>query len=145
VAQSYWQDELATAHHFQDGWFKSGDLAECDEDGFYTVIERQENVIHHDIDHDLANVYPRAIEEVLYELQEVSEAAVLAHNGPDGTVDIVAFVVPRRAYCFNEAHLAAWCASRLPTDSRPTRFQVIDHLPRTATGKVLRSELKHLL
>ena len=145
VAQSYWRDEAATAKHFQDGWFKSGDLAERDEDGFFTVIERQENVIHHDIDHDLANVYPRAIEEVLYELQEVSEAAVLARNGPGGTVEIVAFVVPRRPESFNEAQLAAWCASRLPTDSRPTRFQMIDHLPRSATGKVLRGELKHLL
>lgn len=145
VAKGYWQDEATSAVHFQDGWFKSGDLAQRDEDGFFTLIERQENVIHHDIDHDLANIYPRAIEEVLYELQEVSEAAVLPIGLPNGRVEIVAFIVPRRTQTCDPEHLAAWCASRLPTDSRPTQFRMIDKLPRSETGKVLRGELKRLL
>jgi long-chain acyl-CoA synthetase len=145
VASGYWKDPVATATYFQDGWFKSGDLAKADEDGFFYLLDRKENVIHHDIAHDLAEVYPRHIEEVLYELNDVAEAAVTSFTNTDGVVEIVAFIVPRQREPLNAKALAEWCQTRLPPDSRPTQFRRIDKLPRSSTGKVLRRELRALV
>ena len=145
VANGYWQQPELTAQFFKDGWFHTGDLARRDADGFFYLIERQENVIHTHTDDETGDVYPREIEEVLYELQEVAEVAVMAATGNDGQQEIVAFVVPRSDQTLDATNLSQWCQSRLPPDSRPTRFQVISHMPRSATGKVLRGELRGML
>lgn len=83
--------------------------------GFY-LIERQENVIHTHTDDETGDVYPREIEEVLYELQEVAEVAVMAATGNDGQQEIVAFVVPRSDQTLDTTNLSQWCQSRLPPD-----------------------------
>ena len=149
VSSAYWQDEVATAKSFKDGWFCTGDVAQRDTDGFFTLLERQEDVIHSQHAEDTADIYPREIEEVLYELQEVAEVAVTAWRNDAGQQQIVAFVVPRGssggAASIDVAHLTQWCAERLPPSSRPSQFKILTHLPRTPTGKVMRRALRGLL
>jgi long-chain acyl-CoA synthetase len=142
LSQGYWNQPEATAQHFKDGWFSTGDLARRDADGFFYLLERQDNVIHSQIAEDMVDIYPREIEEVLYELQEVSEVAVTAWYNADGAREIVAFIVPRTHAPLDIAHLYQWCQSRLQPDARPTQFQAIEHMPRSPAGKVLRRALR---
>jgi long-chain acyl-CoA synthetase len=161
VSTGYWKNPKATAHWMQDGWFHTGDLAKRDEDGFFYLIERQEDVIHltqHYSDAGVVDIYPREIEEVLYELQEVAEVAVTAWDEADGTSQIVAFIVPRHlpgqaSELFGDTaetgldivRLQNWCKNRLRPEAQPTAFKVITRLPRSPTGKVLRKDLRAMM
>ncbi|MBP6087984.1 MAG: alpha/beta fold hydrolase [Polaromonas sp.] len=157
VSQSYWSNPLATAHAMKDGWFHTGDLAKRDEDGFFYLMEREEDVIHPRLQDDggqtgeeLQDIYPSEIEEVLYELQEVAEVAVTSWREDNGALEIVAFIVPRHTAIgtlepLDIAHLHDWCRSRLRPDARPTQFKILNKLPHSATGKVLRKALRGLM
>ena len=164
VAAGYWQNAELTAKHFRGGWFATGDIARRDEDGFFYLLDRQQDVIHvasEVIVNDTGeaalppesstavtpkteDIYPREIEEVLYELQEIVEAAVVAWTTDAGKLEIVAFIVLRAGAAFDDGKLSAWCAQRLSVGARPTRFKRIEKLPRSPTGKVLRRELRAL-
>ena len=148
VSSAYWQlpkaADPAPALALKAGWFATGDLARRDADGFFYLVERQENVIHGQAADEAADIYPREIEEVLYELQEVSEAAVTSWVNDDGDLEIVAFIVPDSAAALDIARLQQWCLNRLPPESRPTRFVAIERLPRSPTGKLLRRALRDL-
>ena len=135
VFAGYWRREDATRAAFQDGWFRTGDLAVRSEDGYYTLCGRRSDLI---ISGGF-NIYPREIEEFLMEQQEVAEAAVTA--APDrvrGEVP-VAYVVLRQAV--DPEALAERCRAGLASFKVPRRFVVVDKLPRNAMGKVQ----KHLL
>ena len=98
---------------------------------------------------DVADIYPREIEDVLYELQEVAEVAFTAWFDEAGQQQIVAFIVPRQssghAGGLDTVHLHQWCAVRLPPESRPVHFKMLTHLPRTPTGKVMRRAWRGLV
>ncbi|MBM3813738.1 MAG: AMP-binding protein [Acidimicrobiia bacterium] len=133
VFPGYWRDPQATAEAFDDGWFKTGDMATCSDDGYYTLHGRRTDLI---ISGGF-NIYPREIEELLLEQPGVREAAVAAI--PDrirGEVP-VAYV----AGDFDAAHLEAVCRHELASFKLPREFIKVDTLPRTALGKVQ----KHLL
>ena len=135
VFAGYWRREDATRAAFQDGWFRTGDLAVRSEDGYYTLCGRRSDLI---ISGGF-NIYPREIEEFLMEQQEVAEAAVAA--APDrvrGEVP-VAYVVLRQPV--DPEVLAERCRAGLASFKVPRRFVVVDKLPRNAMGKVQ----KHLL
>jgi len=126
-----------------NGWFVSGDLARRDADGFFYLVERQDSVIA--AAGDAPDIYPSAIEDVLYELQEVSEVAVAAWREDAGQQAIVAFIVPSPlGASLDESRLRRWCEERLPPASRPTQFKAITELPRSATGKLLRRKLRDM-
>jgi malonyl-CoA/methylmalonyl-CoA synthetase len=135
VCAGYWKREDATKAAFVDGWFKTGDVAELSDDGYYTLRGRRSDLI---ISAGF-NIYPREIEEFLMEQPEVAEAAVVA--APDrvrGEVP-VAFLVMRGP--FDAGALEARCREKLASFKIPRRFETIDKLPRNALGKVQ----KHLL
>jgi malonyl-CoA/methylmalonyl-CoA synthetase len=135
VCAGYWKREDATHAAFIDGWFKTGDIAEHSQDGYYTLRGRRSDLI---ISAGF-NIYPREIEEFLMEQPEVAEAAVVA--APDrvrGEVP-VAFLVTRGP--FDAGSLEARCREKLASFKVPRRFERIDKLPRNALGKVQ----KHLL
>jgi len=135
VFAGYWRREEATCAAFDDGWFKTGDLAERSPDGYYTLLGRKSDLI---ISGGF-NIYPREIEEFLLEQEEVAEAAVV--GVPDrlrGEVP-VAYIVPRRS--FDAAGLEARCRQKLASFKVPRCFVAVEKLPRTAMGKVQ----KHLL
>jgi malonyl-CoA/methylmalonyl-CoA synthetase len=135
VFPGYWRREEATRAAFVDGWFRTGDMAERSEDGYYTLCGRKSDLI---ISGGF-NIYPREIEEFLQEQDEVAEAAVI--GVPDrvrGEVP-VAYVVLRSA--IDCAVLAERCRARLASFKAPREFIALERLPRNAMGKVQ----KHLL
>jgi len=135
VFAGYWRRPEATTAAFDDGWFKTGDMAECSADGYYTLLGRKSDLI---ISGGF-NIYPREIEEFLLEQPEVAEAAVV--GVPDrlrGEIP-VAYIVPRSP--FEPAALEARCREKLASFKIPRAFVSVDKLPRTALGKVQ----KHLL
>ena len=135
IFAGYWRREEATRAAFDNGWFKTGDMAECSPDGYYTLLGRRSDLI---ISGGF-NIYPREIEDFLLEQPEVAEAAVV--GVPDklrGEIP-VAYVVPRHP--FTAADLDARCRAKLASFKVPRDFVAVDNLPRTALGKVQ----KHLL
>ena len=118
-----------------DGWFRTGDLAERSEDGYYTLCGRKSDLI---ISGGF-NIYPREIEEFLQEQEEVAEAAVVGR--PDairGEVP-VAYVVLKRAV--EGAELERRCREKLASFKVPREFRVVEKLPRNAMGKVVKGML----
>jgi malonyl-CoA/methylmalonyl-CoA synthetase len=136
VFAGYWRNEKATSDAFdQNGFFRTGDIAERSEDGYYTLKGRRSDLI---ISGGF-NIYPREIEEFLLEQEEVSEAAVAAI--PDATRGEVpvAYVVCTKDLDTNQ--LEARCRAALASFKVPRAFIRLDSLPRTALGKIQ----KHLL
>ena len=131
----YWRREEATRAAFVDGWFRTGDLAECAPDGYYTLSGRKSDLI---ISGGF-NIYPREIEEFLQEQQEVAEAAVVGVADPVRGEVPVAYIVCRCA--IDPAELAARCREKLASFKVPRAFHTVDSLPRNAMGKIQ----KHLL
>ena len=135
IFAGYWRREEATRAAFDDGWFKTGDLAECSPDGYYTLLGRKSDVI---ISGGF-NIYPREIEEFLEEQEEVAEAAVVGM--PDrlrGEVP-VAYVVAREP--FEPAMLEKRCREKFASFKVPRAFVAVEKLPRTALGKVQKHHL----
>jgi malonyl-CoA/methylmalonyl-CoA synthetase len=131
----YWRREEATRAAFADGWFRTGDLAECAPDGYYTLCGRKSDLI---ISGGF-NIYPREIEEFLQEQEEVAEAAVVAMSDPVRGEVPVAYVVCRGP--IDPDGLAARCREKLASFKVPRAFYPVDFLPRNAMGKIQ----KHLL
>ncbi|MBL8173497.1 MAG: AMP-binding protein [Bryobacterales bacterium] len=136
VFLGYWRREDATRAAFQDGWFRTGDLATCSEDGYYTLQGRRSDLI---ISGGF-NIYPREIEEFLLEQPDVKEAAVVGVPDPVRGEVPVAYVVTR-ADSFDPASLEQRCRAALASFKIPRAFVGVPSLPRTALGKVQ----KHLL
>jgi malonyl-CoA/methylmalonyl-CoA synthetase len=138
VFSGYWRRPDATAAAFEDGWFRTGDLAERSADGYYTLKGRKSDLI---ISGGF-NIYPREIEELLLEQDNIKEAAVV--GVPDrvrGEVP-VAYLVPRDPEAGIDADaLARVCGDKLASFKVPRAYLTVDSLPRTALGKVQ----KHLL
>lgn len=136
VFPGYWRRDDATQAAFRDGWFRTGDLATCSEDGYYTLQGRRSDLI---ISGGF-NVYPREIEEFLQEQPEVKEAAVVGVSDRIRGEVPVAYIVPRESV-IDAASLEQRCRASLASFKIPRAFVQVDSLPRTALGKVQ----KHLL
>jgi malonyl-CoA/methylmalonyl-CoA synthetase len=135
VFAGYWQQPDASAAAFTDGWFKTGDLAERSEDGYFTLRGRRTDLI---ISGGF-NIYPREIEEVLAEVPGIREAAVVGVADSRRGELPIAYVVADRP--IDPASLEATCRRALASFKVPRGFVQVDTLPRTALGKVQ----KHLL
>ena len=135
VFAGYWRNPEATRASFVDGYFRTGDLATCAEDGYYTLSGRKSDLI---ISAGF-NIYPREIEEFLLEQEEIAEAAVAAvEDRLKGEVP-VAFIVLAKPVSTEQ--LEQRCRQRLASFKVPRAFVTVDKLPRNAMGKVQ----KHLL
>jgi malonyl-CoA/methylmalonyl-CoA synthetase len=135
VFPGYWRREDATRDAFDDGWFKTGDLAEVSPDGYYTLRGRKSDLI---ISGGF-NVYPREIEEFLLEQPEISEAAVCGRPDARRGEIPVAYVVLKAPV--DIADLQDRCRANLASFKVPRAFHTVDRLPRNAMGKIQ----KHLL
>ena len=135
VFGGYWRREEATRAAFVDGYFRTGDIAERSDDGYYTLKGRRSDVI---ISGGF-NIYPREIEEFLLEQEEVTEAAVTGMPDPVRGEVPVAYVVCRPD--FDLQALEHRCRSAFASFKVPRSFVRVAALPRTALGKVQ----KHLL
>jgi malonyl-CoA/methylmalonyl-CoA synthetase len=135
IFAGYWRREEATRASFQDGWFRTGDMAQRSADGYYTLLGRKSDLI---ISGGF-NIYPREIEDFLLEQDEVAEAVVI--GVPDklrGEIP-VAYIVSRCPFAAEE--LEARCRATLASFKVPRHFVTVEKLPRTALGKIQ----KHLL
>jgi long-chain acyl-CoA synthetase len=137
LMRGYWNRPAETAEVLTpDGWLRTGDVARMDEQGFFQVIERRKEMI-------IAgryNIYPRDVEEVLYEHPKVLEAAVAGVPHEDRT-DLKAFVVLRRGESATPEEILAFLRERLSTHKVPGAVEFLETLPRSFIGKVLRRAL----
>ena len=127
----------ATAEAIRDGWFRSGDLARRDEDGFYYIVDRSKDMIIR----GGFNVYPREIEEVLISHPDVSLAAVVGVPHDSHGEEIKAFVIRNQGATITEEELVAWAKEQMAAYKYPRIVAFVDSLPMTATGKILKREL----
>ncbi len=134
----YWNQPEATAASLRDGWFSAGDLARQDDEGFFYLVDRKKDMYIS----GGVNVYPREIEEFLFRLPGVKEAAVV--GVPDDYWGEVgrAFVVPQPGAALAAADLLAACKQSLAGHKVPRQIAFIEALPRNAAGKVLKTELR---
>jgi long-chain acyl-CoA synthetase len=138
VMKGYWQNPEATAQAFRGGWFHSGDVARRDEDGYLFIMDRIKDMILR----GGFNVYPREIEELLLEHPGVSLAAVVGIPDERLGEEVKAFVVPRPGATLDPGQLVEWCRERLAAYKYPRQVEIRDSLPMTATGKILKRELR---
>jgi len=137
VMKSYWGNPEATAETIRDGWLSTGDLARMDEDGYFFIVDRKKDLIIR----GGYNVYPREVEEVLYEHPAVAEAAVIGI--PDALLgeEICAAVGLKAGANATPEELIAFVKERLAAYKYPRQIWIVDTLPKTATGKILRREV----
>jgi long-chain acyl-CoA synthetase len=136
VMQGYWeQDEDEVA--IKDGWLYTGDVAVMDDDGYFQIISRKRDTI-------MAgeySVYPRDVEEVLYENSKVLEAAVVGVESGDSGQKVKAFVVPRPGTNLSKQELLDLCRQRMDEYAVPWEIEFRSELPKSFVGKVLRRML----
>lgn len=137
IMKGYHRRPEATAEVMRDGWFRTGDLARRDSDGFYYIVDRSKDLIIR----GGYNVYPRELEEVLISHPEVSLVAVVGVPHESHGEEIKAFVVRQRDSTLTEQDLISWCKERLANYKYPRLVEFVDSLPMTATGKILKREL----
>jgi long-chain acyl-CoA synthetase len=137
VMKGYWDKPEETANAIRDGWFFSGDLARQDEDDFYFIVDRKKDMIIR----GGYNVYPREIEEVLYEHPAVAEAAVIGvpHPGLGEEVGAVVALKPGATATVDE--LRDFVKQRVAAYKYPRHLQIVHALPKGPTGKILKREI----
>jgi acyl-CoA synthetase (AMP-forming)/AMP-acid ligase II len=141
VMKGYYRDPEATAEVMTaDGWLKTGDLARQDPDGALFIVGRSKELI---IRSGL-NVYPVEVETVLNAHPAVSQSVVVGRQLADGNEEVVAFVELAPGIQATSAELSAHAATQLAPYKRPAEIRVLSALPASATGKVLRGQLKAL-
>jgi acyl-CoA synthetase (AMP-forming)/AMP-acid ligase II len=136
VLMGYWNRPDATRESFTDGWFRTGDVGRWDESGYLFIVDRKKDMILTGGE----NVYPREVEEVLYEHPAVIEAAVIGAPDPKWGEKVVAVVCRRETIGGDE--LIAFCRERIASYKKPRHVVFVDALPRNASGKVLKRELR---
>ncbi|WP_022923370.1 long-chain-fatty-acid--CoA ligase [Serinicoccus marinus] len=139
IMKGYWNRPDATAEAIDaDGWFHSGDLARVDEDGFFFIVDRKKDMI---IRGGL-NIYPREIEELLYEHPAVAEAAVIGVPHEELGEEVAAYVVLAPDAEATEAELIEHVKSQVAPYKYPRTVTTIEELPKGATGKILKRALR---
>jgi long-chain acyl-CoA synthetase len=137
VMKGYRGRPEATAAAISDGWFRTGDLARADEDGFYYIVDRKKDMIIR----GGYNVYPREVEEVLYEHPAVLEAAVIGTPHSSLGEEVAAAVVLRPGGQATPEELRDWVKQRVAAYKYPRHVWLADALPKGPTGKILKREI----
>ncbi|GAB3857393.1 long-chain fatty acid--CoA ligase [Nocardioides maradonensis] len=137
VMKAYYRRPDATAQVMRDGWFRTGDLARRDRDGFYFIVDRAKDLIIR----GGFNVYPREVEEVLLTHPDVSLAAVIGVPHDSHGEEVKAFVIPRPGADLVAEDLIAWSREQMAPYKYPRLVTLVESLPTTATGKILKRQL----
>ncbi len=138
VMKGYWNNQEETELVLKDGWLYTGDLCYMDEKGFFYIVDRKKDTI-------IAggfNIYPREVEEVLYEHPAVQEAAVVGVKDSYRGETVKAFIVLKEGEQVSDDELNTFMRTRMATFKVPRIYEFRDELPKSAIGKVLRRELK---
>jgi fatty-acyl-CoA synthase len=138
ITPGYWNKPEATAAAFTDGWLHTGDAARFDDEGFIYIVDRWKDMYISGGE----NVYPAEVENVLYQLPEIAEAAVIGvPNERWGEVGMVVAALKPGA-TLSERQVIDHCFGKLARFKQPQHVRFVDALPRNATGKVLKRELR---
>jgi long-chain acyl-CoA synthetase len=138
VMKGYWNMPEETANTLRDGWLYTGDIAKVDEDGYLYIVDRKKDLI-------IAsgfNVYPRDIEEVLYEHPSVQEAVVIGVPDPYRGEDIKAVIVLKANKTATGEEIIQYCKQNMSAYKVPRIVEFRDELPKTGVGKILRRSLR---
>ena len=138
VMKGYLKNEVETRNSLKNGWLYSGDLGRFDEDGLLYIVDRKKDMLIRGGE----NVYPVEVEEVLYEIPELLEAAVVGVPHPVYGEIPKAFVVLKEGRLLTEEEVMTYCQKKLATYKIPAEVDFIDSLPRNASGKVLKQTLR---
>lgn len=140
VVAGYWEKPEETANAIRDGYLYTGDVARMDEDGWFYLVDRKKDMI-------IASgykVWPREVEDVLYQHPAVREAGVVGAPDPYRGETVIAYVALKSGYegKVTPAELIEFCKQRMANYKYPRQIEIMDELPKTTTGKFLRRELR---
>jgi long-chain acyl-CoA synthetase len=138
VMKGYWNRPEETANTIRDGWLYTGDLAKMDEDGFFFIVGRKKDMI-------IAggyNIYPREIDEILYQHPKVLEAAAVGIPDPRRGETVKAYIVLKPGETATEEEMDKWCRDHLAPYKVPKLYEFRSELPKSNVGKVLRRILR---
>jgi long-chain acyl-CoA synthetase len=138
IMRGYWKNEEETREVLRDGWLYTGDLATMDGSGYVFIVDRKKDLVI-SCGH---NVYPREIEEVLYEHPKVHDAAAIGVPHPKRGETIKIFIVPKHGESIDRQEILDWCREKLAPYKVSKEVEFRDSLPKTIVGKVLRRELR---
>ncbi len=136
--REYWNRPEATEEAWRNGWFHSGDLARQDDEGFYYIVDRKKDMLISGGE----NVYPTEVEQVLYRHPKVKDVAVIGVPDDKWGEVPMALVVPEEGEILTLEEVQAICDNKLARFKIPRHLILLEELPRTATGKVLKRELR---
>ena len=137
IMKAYWQRPDATAEAMRGGWFHSGDMARVDQDGYFYIVDRKKDLIIR----GGYNVYPREVEEVLYEHPKVREAAVVGVPHDEWGEEVGAAIVLHDGEELAPEELSTYVKERIAAYKYPRVVWFIDELPKGPTGKILKREI----
>ena len=138
VMRGYWRNPAASEQALAGGWLHTGDLGRMDASGFLSLMDRSKDLIIS----GGSNIYPREVEDVLLGDPDVLEVSVVGEYDPEWGESVVAFVVPQAGKTLTPQQLNQRCLANLARFKRPKRYEFVDVLPRSSTGKVLKTELR---
>jgi long-chain acyl-CoA synthetase len=138
VMKGYWQRPEATEETMRGGWFHSGDMARVDEDGYFFIVDRKKDLIIR----GGYNVYPREVEEVLYEHPKIREAAVLGVPHDEWGEEIGAAIVPHEGEALAPEEVSGYVKERIAAYKYPRIVWFMEELPKGPTGKILKREIE---
>ena len=136
--KGYWKLPKETAETFKGGWMHTGDLARVDEDGFIYLVARKKDMIRSGGE----NIYPAEIEDVLYTSPKIFEAAVIGVPDEKWVEAVKAYVVLKPGQTMTEREIIELCEKNLASYKRPKYVEFVDALPKTASGKIAKGELR---
>ncbi len=138
VMQGYWNNPEETAGQLKDGWLYTGDIAVRDEDDYFFIVDRKKDMI-------IAggyNIYPREIDEALYEHPKIQDAVTIGIPDEYRGETVKSFVVPKEGEALTEEEVIDFCKDSLAPFKRPKFVEFRESLPKSAVGKILRKELR---
>jgi len=137
ILKGYFKNPEATATAFRSGWFHTGDIGYRDADGFFYIVDRKSDMIIRGGE----NIYPREVDEVLYEHPAVAAAATIGVPDPLYGEEVAAFIVLKNGESTTEEELLAFCSERLADYKCPKSIRFVTDIPKGPTGKLLKREL----
>jgi long-chain acyl-CoA synthetase len=138
VMKGYWNKDDATSDVMRGGWFHTGDVATVDEDGYFFIVDRKKDLIIR----GGYNVYPRELEETLYEHEAVREAAVIGVPHDELGEEVAAVVALKEGAETTADELRGYMKERVAAYKYPRTVHIVDELPKGPTGKILKREIK---
>ncbi|MBD3230766.1 MAG: AMP-binding protein [Candidatus Lokiarchaeota archaeon] len=138
VMQGYWNKPKETEKVLRDGWMYSGDIGYMDEDGYIFLVDRKKDMIKH----SGYNIYPRNLEEVLYEHPDVKEAAVIGIPDPEKIEIPKAYVVLKEGATVSKSELLDFVHQHVAKYEKIRELEFVDEVPMSETGKILRRKLR---